>query len=188
MDNQNFNPFTDRQARIIRNSLASALSRVLENPDTPSLAEIETTAAKLLQAELSPPAKAYIEDRMKRYARCVAAIDGKKIQDPLTRAFVLWDEGLFFEVHDVLEKLWLTAQGREKSALQGFIRAAGVYILMESGNKKGMAKMATKAVQSLEADADTLPSPASTRLLLEKLRSLDPVPPKLLRQATNHRG
>ncbi|MFH1214928.1 MAG: DUF309 domain-containing protein [Pseudomonadota bacterium] len=188
MNNQSFNPFTDRQARLIRNSLASALTRALAHPDTFSLAAIETVAGHLLQEELSPDKKGYIKDRMQRYAHCIAVIERKKIHDPLEQTFILWDEGLFFEVHDVLEKLWLAAHGRKKLALQGFIRAAGVYILMQSGRKEGMKKMAAKAIQTLKTNVDALPTFPSIDVLLEKLKSLDPVPPKLLSEEKNPRG
>src|SRR5204862_7355124 len=42
-------------------------------------------------------------------------------------AAVLWREGLFFEVHEVLEAVWNTAKGATRHAIQCGIRTAGSY-------------------------------------------------------------
>ncbi|MCG2822268.1 MAG: DUF309 domain-containing protein, partial [Desulfobulbaceae bacterium] len=97
------------------------------------------------------------------------------------KALVLWDLELFFEVHEILEQAWHGAHGAEKEILQAMIRAAGFYIKGEYGYFEAGAKMAARAVATLEKnrrecigfDVDTL---------VESLRGLDPIPPKLLRQ------
>ena len=101
------------------------------------------------------------------------------MQNPLEQSFVLWDAELFFEVHEILEGLWMAAQGREKAALQGLIRAAGVYILMAGGSRQGVIKMASKAVQALEEYGNALSYFPSPQLLLTSLKNLDPTAPKL---------
>jgi hypothetical protein len=61
-------------------------------------------------------------------ARPVAAI---------RRAVALWNEHLFFEVHEVLEAVWKTASGDLRQALQGLIQIAVAFHHLAHGNVRG---------------------------------------------------
>ncbi len=176
MEEINFDPFRDRQARDIRNSLSAAFTRSVEEL-TPTA--FESTGQSLLQTKLPDAKKSYILDHLERYRKCLAIFIRQPETTLLQKSLILWDNELFFEVHEILEKLWMEAQGREKIALQGLIRAAGVYILMRGGSRKGMEKMAAKAVKALEENLDVFPDFPSPHRLLAKLKALDPHPPKL---------
>jgi hypothetical protein len=52
-------------------------------------------------------------------------------------AAALWNERLFFEVHEVLEAVWKTAGGAERQALQGVIQIAVAYHHLAHGNRRG---------------------------------------------------
>ncbi|MBU4260417.1 MAG: DUF309 domain-containing protein [Proteobacteria bacterium] len=176
MIKNNFDPFRDRQARQIRNILSTAFVQSLRDLNP---ASFETTGEQLLKQKISADKKAYILDRISRYRKCITTVEQQGIQSILEQSFVLWDAELFFEVHEILEGQWMVAQGREKAALQGLIRAAGVYILMAWGNQQGAEKMAAKAVRALEENLTALAYFPSPQQLLTSLRNLDPVPPKL---------
>ncbi|MDP2003432.1 MAG: DUF309 domain-containing protein [Desulfurivibrionaceae bacterium] len=176
MSSPRFEPFQDRLSRDIRNALSSALPLALAQND---LAPVRTVAARYLHPGLAAPYAAYIEARLAGYA--LATINRTKATTPLAKALVLWDLELFFEVHEILEQALHGAHGAEKEILQAMIRAAGFYIKGEYGYFEAGAKMAARAVATLEKnrrecigfDVDTL---------VESLRGLDPIPPKLLRQ------
>jgi hypothetical protein len=176
MEKNDFDPFQDREARKIRNTLSTTFLTSLQTLDP---APFEAAGHHLLQQQSAAGKRSYILDRLHRYRRCLAAVQRKKLTTALAQSVILWDEGLFFEVHEILEGQWIEAEGRRKAALQGLIRAAGFYILLESGRRQGAEKMAARAVQALEADLDALPGFPSPALLLAKLRNLDPLPPKL---------
>jgi len=171
-----FDPFEDRLCRDIRNELSEAFMDTLVQL---SLEPVKKTAEKYLARGLAPVYQEYIEDRLVRYARAVDIIREEKMEEPFARALVLWDLGLFFEVHELLEGEWLAASGVHKLVLQAMIRAAGVYIQLEHGNTKGARKMAEKAVETLTRQRDAVPPIFDLGLLLAKLRKVDPVPPKL---------
>jgi len=177
MSKNNFDPFQDRQARQIRNALSKAFVQSLRDH---SASAFETAGNTLLKQEISAGKKAYILDRLSRYRKCISTIEQQGTKELLQQSFILWDAELFFEVHEMLEGAWMKAQGREKAALQGLIRAAGVYILMAGENRQGVEKMAAKAVQALEENLTALAYFPSPHLLLTKLKNLDPLPPKLL--------
>lgn len=121
----------------------------------------------------------YVKERLARYENALHTIADEKIVAVLEKALVLWDLELFFEVHEILEHAWLSAQGLDKLILQAMIRAAGVYIHLDHGNSKGAQKMAARAVATLSANREFVSRFFDIDLLLDKLRLLDPVPPKL---------
>lgn len=176
MTQEKFNPFQFRKDRDIRNSLSSSLAQSLK---VLSPAPFEDMAAKLLQNVQAPTRRHYITDRLARYQKCLTRITEQRIKTTVEQAAVFWDEKLFFEVHEILEEIWMTAKGREKSALQGLIRAAGVYVHLENNNRAGAKKMAAKAIPALEADLSVLSTFPNGDLLVAKLKGLDPSPPRL---------
>jgi uncharacterized protein len=170
------NPFTDRTCHNIRNALAKALMTSLESLD---LTPAQKVADTYFAGDLLSTHRKYIDDRMERYARVVQSISSSHPTDTFTRALILWDEELFFEVHEALEPLWLKASGESKLVLQAMIRAAGMYVQLDRDNKKGATSMAAKAVDALENNHSEVLNLFDLELLLSKLKSVDPVPPKL---------
>jgi hypothetical protein len=173
---ERFDPFEDRLCRDIRNDLSEALRRSLA---TGSPAAFRETAADFLARDLAPVYTEYLHDRLARFEVVLAEISKQGISRPLDRALVLWDQALFFEAHEVLEAVWMQAEGAERLALQGLIRAVGVYVHLEVGHGAAAGKMAAKAVQGLEENHAALGETPWLGRLLEKLRALDPVPPQL---------
>ncbi len=82
---------------------------------------------------------------------------------PLERAVVhavaLWNAGLFFEVHEVLEDVWKTATGDTRQALQGVIQVAVAYHHLAHGNARGARSLLREGRARLDAlAASALPS------------------------------
>lgn len=177
-----FEPFQDRLSRDIRNELSAALPPALAQNN---LAPVRAVAARYLQQGLAAPYVDYIETRLTGYAQALEMITRTGVEDALAKALVLWDLGLFFEVHEILEEAWHGAQGAEKEILQALIRAAGFYIKGEYGYFKAGAKMASRAMAALEKNRQGCTGFALDSLL-ESLRNLDPIPPKLLPQSLAH--
>ncbi len=171
-----FDPFNNRLCRNVRNALSEGFKDAIQQADMQPVVRI----AGFFTADAPPEAvKDYIDERLKAYAQALADIRRHPSQDPLDRAFFIWDRGLFFETHEYLEQFWMTAEGDAKRLLQAIIRAAGAYVHLEQGNLKGAGRIAAKAIAALETLQDRLSAHADPQMLLEKLRNLDPVPPKL---------
>lgn len=177
-----FEPFQDRLSRDIRNELSAALPPALAQND---LTPVRAVAARYLQQGLAAPYVAYIEARLAGYTKALGMIARTEAKGALARALVLWDLGLFFEVHEILEQAWHGVQGAEKEILQAMIRAAGFYIKGEYGYCEAGAKMAGRAVAALEKNRQSCTG-FDLDTLLESLRNLDPVPPRLLRRDLAH--
>ena len=171
-----FDPFESRLCRDIRNELSESLMKAICNGD---IGSSYTVAEKYMSEGIEPFIKSYIDNRIMRYKAIVTQIQTANIQNHETYiiAILLWDQELFFEVHEWLEKKWRNSQGAEKIILQALIRAAGTYMHLEYGRHMGAKKMASKAVDTLIQYKESIPV-FSVELLISKLKSLDPVPPK----------
>ncbi|WP_310600057.1 DUF309 domain-containing protein [Desulfobulbus sp.] len=161
-----FDPFRDRLSRDIRNDLSAAMMRCLA---AQSLEPARRVADRFLSDSPGPERTAYIRGRLERYGRFLGRA-ARRPDDTLWQGLVLWDLGLFFEVHEILEHAWMRAEGTEKVFLQAMIRAAGVYIKQEFGFDEAAAKMAAKALPVLAANRDRLAPYCDPERLLAALR------------------
>ncbi len=171
-----FDPFSDRLCRDLRNDLSKALMRSLHDLEMTPAQEV---ADRHITTDLPSVCRHYIDERMVSYRKVVQIISRNQIEDTFQRALVLWDEELFFEVHEILEHVWLNSSGTTKLILQAMIRAAGMYVQLDQGNAKGAASMAAKAVAVFEAHRSEIPDVFDIDLLLTRLKDVDPVAPKL---------
>ena len=171
-----FDPFNDRLSRDIRNSLTDAFMTSLKQKDAACYLD---QSQKWLKRELAPVYKDYIQDRVQRYDLVFQRIQQAHIDDARIQAVILWNDGLFFEVHDILEDIWHKKQGDERHAIQGLIRAAGVYVHLESERLNSAERMALKSVRLLEQYEKELRFISNLKILISAMETCDPVPPTL---------
>jgi hypothetical protein len=171
-----FDPFNNRLARDIRNTLSEAFVDALVKFDE---SEYQNAAEKWLEGNLDDVYKNYIHDRMERYAQAFEKIKADGFNDAKIQALVIWNHGLFFEVHDHLERVWQQKSGDEGQALKGLIQAAGVYIHLNFNRRQAAARLAVKSLNHIQKYADCLSFIDNLNLLIDKLRNLDMAPPLL---------
>jgi hypothetical protein len=172
-----FDPFKSRLCRDIRNDLSKSLVIAIHRRDIgPSYA----VAEKYVSEGVEPFVTDYIHSRIMRYKTIVAQIQTENLQthDTYLIAVLLWNQELFFEVHEWLEKIWHASEGTERFVSQALIRSAGAYMHLEYGRNTGAKKMASKAVLTLMHYKKSIPDIFNAALLISKLKALDPVPPK----------
>jgi hypothetical protein len=122
--------------------------RVGDVPDRMPREFVEENAGGLyLKSEWSEHAA----DLRERSSRASRAIGGRPLdpadatlESALDAAAVLFDAGLYFEVHELLESYWLRAEGSDRIALQGLIQVAvGLEHLVNRNVKGGHALLAS---------------------------------------------
>jgi hypothetical protein len=80
------------------------------------------------------------------------------LAEALDGAGALFDEGLYFEVHELLEPCWFRAVGREREALQGLIQIAVGFQHLVNGNRRGaLALLHDGAAKAAAGALDDLP-------------------------------
>ena len=171
-----FNPFLDRLSRDLRNDLSEGLAEAILSGTTDKLSG---TVASYRQQGLAECYLTYLDERCSRYEKALKAIRCG-ITDPIHRGLILWDLGLFFEVHEVLEHAWYTAEGAMKLTLQALIRAAGVYIKREYGFDDAAARIAEKALPVLEENRALLAGYCDPDHLIKALQHPEAGAPTLL--------
>jgi uncharacterized protein len=71
--------------------------------------------------------------------------------DGLTRGIRLFNEGHFFEAHEVLEDLWRAAAPADKKFLQGLTQLAVAFHHHSTGNLVGCRSVMARALRNLSA-------------------------------------
>lgn len=164
--NSKFDPFSDRLARDIRNSLSSALVSDLSAGKADSVDEV---ADSWRRQALEPLYQNYIHQTRERYRQVKQRIRSAHIQDPRLQAVVLWNAGLFFELHELLETIWHDTQGAARVGIKGLIQAAGVYVHQLRGNLDAARGLAERARRNLSIGQDCLSFIANLAQLIHSL-------------------
>jgi len=126
-----------------RNRLAEAILHALHDPEARrALQALAGGAAAESWLDLAPPTAAALlrlraERAVEAIARLRLAAPDPSLAEALEQAAVLFDAGLGFEVHELLERHWVRARGAERSALQGLIQIAVGYQHLANGNLVG---------------------------------------------------
>jgi uncharacterized protein len=171
-----FDPFNNRLARDIRNTLSDAFVEAVMKSDK---SDYQNIGRKWLAGNLDAIYADYIENRLERYEQVFEKIISNGIDDAKIQMLVFWNEGLFFEVHDHLERLWQQNTGDERQAIKGLIQAAGVYVHLQFNRRQAAEKLAAKAMNRILKFAACLSFIDNLNLLVSKLQNLDIAPPLL---------
>ena len=172
-----FDPYNDRLARDIRNSMSSALTKELIG-DAEAVLSAVTNGWK--EMALAPIYQSYIAARMVLYRRAISEIRTNKIVDPRIQAIYLWNLGLFFEMHELLETVWRKAVEPERSALKGWIQAAGVYEHLQRGKVNAARNLARRAEGHLRAGRSFLSFISNLEQLIEAVADPSNTAPKMI--------
>jgi len=176
MSHDDFDPFKDRLARDIRNALSEAFVDALAQVQP---CGYQAAAEKWLAGKLAPGYLNYIQDRLHRYDRVLEQITATRLTDARLQSLIIWNNGLFFEFHDHLERIWPKTTGDEHQALKGLIKAAGLYIHMEHNHRQAVKSLSIKSLCLILQYSHCLAFITNLDDLIKRLEILDPVSPKL---------
>jgi predicted metal-dependent hydrolase len=84
----------------------------------------------------------------------------------------LWNAGLYFELHELLETIWLDAPEPERSALKGWIQAAGACVHYQRGKPDAALGLAARARTYLRAGSTALAFIANLEEFIDALEDL----------------
>ena len=171
-----FDPFGDRKSRDIRNRLSKEFVEALQKR---SLKPVCQAAEALVDVSGEKKYKDYIQDRLARYSKVLGRIQATHLRDPKRQALCIWNAGLFFECHEHLEMIWQSASGEERKALQGFIKAAGVFVHRGLGRDAPASRLAPKALELVLSCREQLSFIENLEDLIVSLNNHGAVAPQL---------
>jgi DUF309 family protein family protein len=140
----------------LRNRLAETILRALRDPRARE--EIATLAdAGAVQSRWLDAADARWAPLLEARARAaITALAGWRpvggaddLAHALAAAAALFDAGLYFEVHEILEPHWSRATGETRETLQGLIQAAVGWQHLANDNVAGARSLLQEAVMRL---------------------------------------
>ena len=73
----------------------------------------------------------------------------QSLSQALDEAADLFDAGLYFEVHELLEPYWMRAQAEEREILQGVIQVAAGLHHLRNGNLNGTRSLLAQGILKL---------------------------------------
>jgi hypothetical protein len=140
-----FDPFNDRTSRDIRNTLSEVFVAAWNG----GAGDLVSAAADLRAKHPARRYRHYIDARMAAYQDALTArrAEASTLMDEM---IVIWNRGLFFEVHELLEGHWHQARGEQRETLKILIQAAGVFVHREAGRTTAAAKMGKRVSARLE--------------------------------------
>lgn len=116
--------------------------------------------------------------------------DGPPSRDRLAEGIRLFNEGYFFEAHEIWEEAWHLERGEPRLFLQGLIQVAAGFHHFHTGNRRGAAALCRKAISKLRRYPDKYLGIEAKRLreqvesFLTRLESSEPeaqVLPRIVR-------
>jgi hypothetical protein len=135
----------------LRNRLAETILSALGDPTARRELEQLDDAEWLRDAR--PEHVAIVRARARRASEALAACPPlpaePSVDQALVAAAALFDVGLHFEVHELLEPHWTRSTGAERQALQGLIQIAVGFQHLANGNLEGARALLVEGSQRL---------------------------------------
>jgi len=172
-----FDPFGSRAAREVRNALSEAFVAAWRG----HAVDVPSVAAALRDRYPDPVCARWIDGRLRAYRAASRDRGGQGDPEGLDDWVGLWNRGLFFEVHELLEAHWRAARGARREALQALILAAGVFVHREAGRHTAADRLGRKAAARLVACRAQLAAIANLEQLCRNLETPGAAPPVLVR-------
>lgn len=171
-----FDPFADRLSRDIRNTLSRAMVRALQQGDRDYFM---SRCRAWLRQNLPVTHRTYIVNRQRVFEHLFRPLGAGQGTGPLGLAATLWNAGLFFEVHEVVEDVWHTASGPRRQALKGLVQAAGSYVHHGAGRTAVAVRLGRKAAANLRSSTPALGEISNIEELIRHLEKGGSQAPRL---------
>lgn len=138
---------------VVRNRLAAAILQALGDAEARqrlrALADAPGAWLQAPEAHLASRVAARARQASEALSRQRLMAPERNLGEALEAAATLFEAGLPFEVHEVLEPHWASAAGDEREALQGLIQLAVGYQHLANGNRAGARSLLLEAAHRL---------------------------------------
>ncbi len=137
---------------ILKSGKARLNKNLMELPEEfPVVKELD---GYITLRELDEFTKEYLSEKLKMYQDFLQSIEGFKppesIEDTIILARKLFKKGLYFEVHELLEDIWMGEYGELREFLQALIQIAVAYYHLNNYNQRGYELLIENASSLLE--------------------------------------
>ncbi len=109
-----------------------------------------------------PITEEYVREKAEKYREFLRELpaDFEPVEEDIEKnvqmARLLFEKGLYFEVHEILEEIWMGEFGRERDFLQALIQIGVAYYHLSNYNTRGFKLLLENALELLENYSGTV--------------------------------
>ena len=109
-----------------------------------------------------PITEEYILQKVETYRNFLSSLpeDFEPVEEDIDKnvkiARLLFEKGLYFEVHEILEEIWMGEFGKERDFLQALIQIGVAYYHLSNYNTRGFKLLLENALELLENYSGTV--------------------------------
>ena len=116
----------------------------------------ENNKLSLNRKELDPFTEEYLKEKATTYREFLQSLEefepvGNDIEKNIQMARKLFKAKLYFEVHELLEELWMVESGKYREFIQALIQVGAAYYHLTNYNLKGFEFLLKSARELLES-------------------------------------
>ncbi len=166
-----FDPFESRLCRDIRNNLGCGFVKSVQQG---TLAPFES-ALNNYQADVDrPPFNAYINHRFILLKKILRQMDSDPLKptNEFSILMLFWNHQLYYEFHEWIEEIWLTAKGDYKKSLQALIFASVAFEQHHYNRPSPAKKLSIKAIAKLDKYGSSLPDNINSKVFIGALKKI----------------
>ncbi|GEM_PF-1174746 len=121
---------------------------------------VEDNGKLCLLEEIDLITEEYVKEKSRRYLKFLEENEVKPVGEDVERnvelAVKLFNYGLFFEVHELIEEIWMNNFGREREFLQALIQIGIAFYHRDNYNERGYVLLLENALELLEGYEGTV--------------------------------
>ncbi len=109
-----------------------------------------------------PITEKYVREKAEKYREFLKELSAdfepveEDIEKNIQMARLLFEKGLYFEVHEILEEIWMGEFGRERDFLQALIQIGVAYYHLSNYNTRGFKLLLENALELLGGYSGTV--------------------------------
>ncbi|MEO2083242.1 MAG: DUF309 domain-containing protein [Desulfurobacteriaceae bacterium] len=116
---------------------------------------------ELDSSKVDPITEEYLREKASKVSKFLSQLGdfepvGEDIEKNVEMARKLFDAGLYFEVHELLEEIWMGEFGKDRDFLQALIQIGVAYYHLDNYNRRGYFLLLENALQLLSGYSGTV--------------------------------
>jgi hypothetical protein len=148
-------------------TIVKAVAEIISNENPPTLPPsikkeilstfplIKEENGKLkLSEDIDPITKEYVKEKSERYLKFLKENEitpaGENVEQNVKLAIKLFNYELFFEVHELIEEIWMGNFGKDRDFLQALIQIGVAFYHRENFNERGYKLLLENALELLK--------------------------------------
>ncbi len=147
--------------KVIRGERVKANNLLEKLPEEVDVFCLREGMLELDSGKVDPITEEYLREKADKVSKFLSQLGdfepvGEDIEKNVEMARKLFDAGLYFEVHELLEEIWMGEFGKDRDFLQALIQIGVAYYHLDNYNRRGYFLLLENALQLLSGYSGTV--------------------------------